>query len=153
LAEAKERRLEAERLRVEKARKREEAQRKKSIAEEDQLRSAKTIIVKYRANRIMCDRDLSCHDLVLLLRDMGFNDEAHSRDGKRLLQKDLRELFWHKYTANPFELPEPNTTDEHGSDVTEDNPVDPDGPDAGEEWDEDASIPAWDCSDEEPNRE
>lgn len=141
LAIAKEKREAIERERKQKIKEREERLKKKMVAENDALEKAKAVLSKYGGNPRLCEKKLSCNDLVLLLRDMGFNDEAHSRGGKRLLQQDLRSLFWHKYNHVPQRTA---TTGNNADPATTGNNADPD------EWEEDSQIPVWEGSDEEP---
>ena len=83
--------------------------------EEDKrdLVEAKRILARHQRNRQVCDKKLTCSQLVLLLRDMGLDKEAHARDGKRLLQADLRDLYWTHHVnivAAPSSPDSQNTT-------------------------------------------
>jgi len=138
LAEAKEKRIEEARQKEELAKKRELAKKQKTLAEAEALTSAKEVLQRHNGDRTLCDRQLCCNDLVLLLKDMGFNDEAHSRDGKRLLQADLRTLFWHKYNAqhsNPVTVIQHTDASQRNTETSTDEDSD-DGDDS-----EEKSIP------------
>ena len=71
---------------------------RKAQQDKKDLEDAKKILRRGRGRRSVCDKRLSCHAVELLCLAMGLRDQVYARHGKRLLQKDLRTLFWSKYT-------------------------------------------------------
>lgn len=80
------------------------------MADVKALDVAKGILAKYQHDRTTCEKKLSCSDLVLLLCDLGLEKEVYARDGKCLLQSDLRQLYWQHHVDVVWCDPENSTT-------------------------------------------
>lgn len=102
MAEAKVRKIAKEKEKEERIAAKERRKVAQHVADANALAEAKNIVARHQQNREVCNRTLTCAQLVLLLRDMGLAKEAHARDGnKRLLQADLRALYWHNHVHIP----------------------------------------------------
>jgi len=115
LAEVKAKKLAVARAKEERAKEAERRKEEKLLADKRVLEEAKKILSKHQQNRAVCNKKLTCSHLVVLLRDMGLDKEAHSREGtKRLLQSDLRSLYWSHHVN--VVVPPGSDSDSHHSD-------------------------------------
>ena len=99
LQEARQRKLAKAKEKEERAKAKADRKHAQTVAAVHNLQKAKSILAENQHDREACDKCLSCAQLVLLLDDMGLHEEAHSRDGKRLLQAGLRALFWRNHVV------------------------------------------------------
>ena len=122
----------------------------KAMENAKDLEAARKILSRHGSRRQICDRYLACHHVELLLIDMGMKDEAYARNGKRLLQEDLRTLFWHHHVHNHSDT-DPNTSSE--SDNTDTDPdTSPESDNTNTHSDDDSDKSSWD-SDAESDTE
>ena len=118
LAEAKARKIAEAKEKEERVKAKQKRTLAKQLENMKALDDAKGILAKYQHDRSKCEKKLSCTHLVLLLRELGHEKEAYARNGKRLLQADLRQLYWRHHIDVVWRDPE-NTTDESENSIAD----------------------------------
>ena len=109
----------------------------------------------YQHERVRCNSKLSCAQFVLLLTAMGLKKEAHGRNGKRLLQGDLQALYWQHHVDVPVPADADNTnagTRAPNTDNTNNADTRAPAPNTDNSDSDSDTIPEWDCSGEEMER-